>query len=681
MVLSSFFSKSSSPKKTNSHDDTTKEHTRPVLSSPRSSSKKSPTKATKDRELYRESRSPPAHSSRSYSKTHRTPRQHYPRDTHPLNLPPEERERRMSAMSMSDPPTPMDVDSDTPAPEPPSSPPNAPGTFPDMNGIDVANGANSVGSPVPPPHRTPTSPPPLPKPTVDPEQFKAAGNKFFKAKDFDTAIKEYTKAIDADPQSSTYISNRAAALISANRFKEALEDAKRADELEPGNPKILHRLARIYTNLGRPSDALDVYSRIQPPASAKDKAPAVAMQMHVKQAEDALREGTTGSMVIHALDQAERGLGLGVDRPRKWKLMRGEAYLKMGNINALGDAQNMAMSILRSNNQDPEALVLRGRALYAQGDNDKAIQHFRSALSCDPDFKDAVKYLRMVQKLDRMKEDGNAAFKAGKYQQAVDLYKQALAIDPTNKGTNSKILQNKAQSLIRLKDYKSAIDDCDRALTLDPTYLKARKTKASALGKSGDWEAAVRDLKAIQETDPQDPTIAKDIRNAELELKKSKRKDYYKILGVENDAGENEIKKAYRKLAIVHHPDKNPDDEEAADRFKDIGEAYETLSDPQKRAKYDSGEDLVDPSEMFAQGGMGGFGGSAGGVQIDPEMLFHMMQNGGGMGGMGGPGGPSFSFSSGGAGGNPFGGGAGGNPFGGGSRGRGASGFPPGFSF
>ena len=181
------------------------------------------------------------------------------------------------------------------------------------------------------------------------------------------------------------------------------------------------------------------------------------MQMHVKQAEDALGEGTTGSMVIHALDQAERGLGLGVDRPRKWKLMRGEAYLKMGNINALGDAQNMAMSILRSNNQDPEALVLRGRALYAQGDNDKAIQHFRSALNCDPDFKDAVKYLRMVQKLDRMKEDGNAAFKAGKYQQAVDLYKQALEIDPMNKGTNSKILQNKAQSLIRVRYYNIRI--------------------------------------------------------------------------------------------------------------------------------------------------------------------------------------------------------------------------------
>lgn len=174
------------------------------------------------------------------------------------------------------------------------------------------------------------------------------------------------------------------------------------------------------------------------------------MQTHIKQAEDALREGTTGSMALHALDQADKGLGTGVDRPRKWKLMRGEGYLKMGNVNALGDAQNVAMSLLRNNNQDPEALVLRGRALYAQGDNEKAIQHFRQALNCDPDFKDAVKYLRMVQKLDRMKEEGNKAFKGARYQEALNMYSQALEVDAQNKGTNSKILQNRAMASIRV---------------------------------------------------------------------------------------------------------------------------------------------------------------------------------------------------------------------------------------
>jgi DnaJ homolog subfamily C member 7 len=234
-------------------------------------------------------------------------------------------------------------------------------------------------------------------------------------------------------------------------FRQALDDAKAADELDPNNSKILHRLARIYTNLGRPEEALEVYGRITPAATAKDKAPATEMKKHIEQASDALEKGSTGSMALYGLDQAERGLGPYVQPPRKWKLMRGEAHLKMGNQNALGEAQSVAMSLLRQNNQDPEALVLRGRALYAQGDNTKAIQHFKQALNCDPDFKTAVKYLRQVQKLDRMKEEGNGFFKSGRYAQAVDLYTQALAVDPLNKGTNSKLYQNRAVSNLKVK--------------------------------------------------------------------------------------------------------------------------------------------------------------------------------------------------------------------------------------
>ena len=240
--------------------------------------------------------------------------------------------------------------------------------------------------------------------------------------------------------------------MSANRYEEALADSKAAEEIDSSNVKVLHRLARIYCSLGRPADALDVLSRLSSmkPVSASDIAQAEQMQQHLAQAENVLREGTSGSMAIHALDQAERGLGVGVERPRKWLLLRGEAYLKMGNVNALGEAQNVAMSLLRRNHKDPEALVLRGRALYGQGENEKALQHFREALNCDPDFKDAVKFLRLVQKLDRMKEEGNSAFKIGRYRQAVELYGQALEVDPSNKGTNSKILQNRAMASIKV---------------------------------------------------------------------------------------------------------------------------------------------------------------------------------------------------------------------------------------
>ena len=107
---------------------------------------------------------------------------------------------------------------------------------------------------------------------------------------------------------------------------------------------------------------------------------------------------------------------------------------------------------------------------------------------------------------------------------------------------------------MQLKAWKEAIADCDEALKLDPTYTKARKTRAKALGESGNWEDAVREYKAVLESSPEDSTLRKELRHAEMELKKSKRKDYYQILGVDKSASETEIKKAYRKMAIIHHP-------------------------------------------------------------------------------------------------------------------------------
>lgn len=148
---------------------------------PSSPEKRSPTK-DKDRERDRR----PSPSKRSSKQRHHASREH----SHPLNLPPEERKRLSQLSAMSDSSHPMDVDREqtaSPKAASPSPGPAPPGSFPHTNGVNGTK-ENAERPPTPPIHRAQTGPS-----TEDAESHKAAGNKFFKAKEYDKAIAEYTK--------------------------------------------------------------------------------------------------------------------------------------------------------------------------------------------------------------------------------------------------------------------------------------------------------------------------------------------------------------------------------------------------------------------------------------------------------------------------------------------------------
>ncbi|MES2160608.1 MAG: molecular chaperone DnaJ [Pseudomonadota bacterium] len=107
------------------------------------------------------------------------------------------------------------------------------------------------------------------------------------------------------------------------------------------------------------------------------------------------------------------------------------------------------------------------------------------------------------------------------------------------------------------------------------------------------------------------------------------KRDFYETLGVAKNASEDEIKKSYRKLAMKYHPDRNPDSKESEEKFKEVKEAYEMLTNPEKREAYDRyGHAGVDPN----MGGGGGFGGGAGGFGDAFGDIFGDIFGGGGRG-------------------------------------------------
>ncbi|CAM0142944.1 hypothetical protein VKS41_002470 [Umbelopsis sp. WA50703] len=474
-------------------------------------------------------------------------------------------------------------------------------------------------------------------PQLSAEDIKTQANQEYKAGHYADAIRLYTKAIAASPNTSTYYANRAAALTMLKKYKEAAEDCRIATTLDPSNFKANLRAAKCHMNLGNLEEAARQYQLVLSQDAENRQAQRELYNLHqlsnyIKQAE-VFTENKQWGLASNALDRAI-ALADPDAVPFNWRVKKAECSLGQKNYS---EANRLANELVRLESQNPDALFLRARVLYMQGDNAKAVAHCQESLRCDPDYAKARVLLKKARALESQKEAGNAAFKSSRLQEAHELYTSALEIDAENEGTNAKLYSNRAAVLQKLGKYEEALADCNKALELDSTFTKVYSRRAACYMELEQFEEAVRDYKQLNEAEPGNREYHTLLQKAELELKKSLRKDYYKILGVSKDASDSEIKKAYRKLALQNHPDKNAGDEKAEARFKEIGEAYAILSDPQKRQRFDSGVDL--------DGGMGMGGGGFDGAGVDINDVFAQMFGGGGMGGF--PGG-SFPGGSGG---------------------------------
>ncbi|CAH1125479.1 unnamed protein product [Ceutorhynchus assimilis] len=432
------------------------------------------------------------------------------------------------------------------------------------------------------------------------ELKKENGNQLFKIKQYRSALSLYSEAINLAPEASAYYGNRAACYMMLNRYREAMEDARKSIQLDPTFVKGYTRIVKCALALGdivTAETAAKQAELLQVGSVANELRTILTLKQHEADATKAYHTKDFRK-VVYCMDRC-----LDISPAcEKYKLMKAECLAFLGRYQ---ESQEIANDILHFNKGSADAIYVRGLCLYCEDNIDKAFSHFQQVLRLAPDHAKAMEQYKRAKQLKKKKEEGNELFKVCKFQDAVKVYTEALEIDPLNKKTNAKLYFNRATALSRLIKLREAIADCTAALKLDDTYLKALLRRAKCYMDTEDFEEAVKDYEkaAKMEKSRENKRL---LQEAKLALKKSKRKDYYKILGVERSATEDDIKKAYRKRALIHHPDRhsNASDAEKKEqekKFKELGEAYGILSDPKKKTRYDSGQDMDD-----FDGGMSG---------------------------------------------------------------------------
>ncbi|KAF7198197.1 DnaJ-like subfamily C member 3 [Pseudocercospora fuligena] len=486
------------------------------------------------------------------------------------------------------------------------------------------------------------------------------------------ALTYFDAAIHKDPSNYLTLFKRGATYLSLGKNLQAQKDFDQVLTLKPGFEGALTQRAKIKSRNADWAGAKQDYIAAKK-QDTEDWQQLEEAEGAEKLSADAEKAGDWEACVTHAgtaIVVAGTALELRQRRAR-CRFEKGEIMEGIADLN----------HVLQINPGNPEPyLKISAMSFYSLGEIEKGTTAVSKCLHNDPDNKACSKLRKSEKAIERTYKKFNAFFEKKQYASAVKLlvqqkegdepgllqdigrddaeWRKAGYIHPNApKGLHATLVEQTCEAYTEMNN-KKATPYCEEALKYNPKSLAGLLNKAQTQIAADEFEAALGTLQQANEEHGSNPKIQELHRKAQTLLKRSKQKDYYKVLGVSRDADEREIKKAMRKLTKEHHPDKAAKNgvtpEEAQKKMSAINEAYEVLSDPELKERFDRGEDPNDPQQ-----GQGGnpFHGSPFGFQNGQPIFF---QQGGG--------GPQFKFRAGGSGGGfpgGFGGGfPGGFPFG-----------------
>ncbi|KAJ5288469.1 hypothetical protein N7478_001499 [Penicillium angulare] len=445
------------------------------------------------------------------------------------------------------------------------------------------------------------------------------------------ALMYFHEAILRDPANYITIFQRGAAYLSIGKNSQASEDFNRVLELKPGFEGALVQRSRLQARSAHWKEALQDLERAGKQSSPDYK--------ELEEARDAAglaftaeKKGDWETCVSHAgvaILKANTDLALRQTRAH-CRFERGEVE---EGVSDLAHILQISPALVEPH------LQMSAMLFYALGDSDRGLAQIRRCLHADPDSKPCNRLYRREKQLSKSLGKLNAALEAHKWSNAVKLLvssgedtgliediktdvAEAREAGHIHRAASDNLyvflVEKTCEAYREMKLFKKAGPYCSESLQLVPFSLHGLLYQAQSALDEDHFEEAIRTLNTAKEHHPHSQEIQSLIQKAQALLKRSKQKDYYKVLGVSRDADERTIKRAYRQLIKIHHPDKSASQgvskEEAEKKTASINEAYEVLSDSELRTRYDNGDDPNDPESQrgnpFQQGSPFGHGGN-----------------------------------------------------------------------
>jgi DnaJ family protein C protein 3 len=439
----------------------------------------------------------------------------------------------------------------------------------------------------------------------DAEKHLELGNRMLATGQLADALTHYHAAIDLDTTNYKIYHRRATVYLAMGKSKAALPDLDRVLELKPDFHSARLQRGNVKLKQGKVDDAHVDFEQVLSKDPDNDDA-----KTNLEQIEP-LKYNIEHSRALYDDGHYPEAIDIlsGVLEICPWdpalRELRAECYINQGDLfKAVSDLRPTTK--LRPDNTAGYYKI--SLLQYDMGEADESLTDIRECLKLDPDHKECFPHYKKVKKLVKHMQSVATFISEEKYDECVSKAEAMLK-------TENKVFTyiHRANGHIchchsKAGNFKKALAACKKVLDRDENNIEALCDRAEAYILQDMFQEAVDDYKRAQEVNNDIKRVQDGLNRAERLLKKTQKRDYYKLLGVKKNANKREIVKAYRKLAAEWHPDRHPEGKKrdaAQAKFIDIAAAKEVLTDKDKRATFDNGGDPLDPEEQ-AQGGGGG---------------------------------------------------------------------------